>query len=311
MILVALLVAPWADATAAPDPLLAPLRLLLADALSKRVPAAPAAVSASQYEQTTSRTELRRQGCDAGRSNAGGLTILDFGKPAWNGHSYGTTLFSERFASNKAITRALYAFAVAYVRCLPRGSERRIVLARGTSNFGIAVPSPYDAGRAWARETRRLGRLFAAHRKLAERVTSAAADDIEPAWDTRFRRTRGFLHGFRGTPGRERLYNFGSLDGGGIWSVKQAYYASVRGNTRVVPQIYSHAMAHQWAELARSGLRTYHRPLRFAGVLTTGRARCRCSLEPHDARRALQRALALHVGAAAPVVPPTLTNIVY
>lgn len=217
---------------------------------------------------------------------------------------------SEGFASNKAVTRALYAFAVAYVRCLPRGSERRIVLARGTSNYGIAVPSPYDAGRAWARETHRLGRPFAAHRKLAAHVTSAAADDIEPAWDTGLRRTRGLLHGFRRAPSRERLDNFGSLDGGGIWTVKQAYDASVRGNTRVVPQIDSHAMAHQWAELARSGLRTYHRPLRFAGVLTTGRARCGCSLEPHDARRALQRALALHVGAAAPDVPPTLTKIV-
>ena len=142
-------------------------------------------------------------------------------------------------------------------------------------------------------------------------MTSAAADDIEPAWDPRFRRTRGFLRGFRAAPGRELLYNFGSLDGGGIWSVKQAYYASVRGNTRVVPQIYSRAMAHQWAELARSGLRTFHRPLRFAGVVTQGRDRCRCSLEPHDARRELQRALALHVGATAPDVPPTLTNIAF
>jgi hypothetical protein len=311
LVLLALLVAPWAHAAAAPDPLLGPLRVLLADAPSTRVSAPPAAVSASQYEQTTSRTEMRRQGCAAGRRDAGGLTILDFGKPAWNGHSYGTILFSERFASNKAITRALYAFAVSYVRCLPSGSDRRIVLGRGTSNYGIAVPSRYDAGRAWARETHRLGSLFAAHRNLAEHVTSAAADDIEPAWDTRFHRTRGFLRGFRAAPGYELLYNFGSLDGGGIWSVKQAYYASVRGNTRVVPQIYSRAMAHQWAELARSGLRTFHRPLRFAGVVTQGRDRCRCSLEPHDARRELQRALALHVGATAPDVPPTLTNIAF
>lgn len=289
-----------------------PLGLLLVDVPPKhRLAAPPAAVSASQYEQTTSRSELRRQGCAAARRNAGGLTILDFGKPSWNGHSYGTILFSGRFAPNKGITRALYAFAVSYVRCLPRGSDRRIVLARGTSNYGIVVPSPQDAGHAWARETNRLGRLFAAHRNLAEHVTSAAADDIEPAWDRAFVRTRGFLRGFRAAPSHERLYNFGSLDGGGIWSVEQAYYAAVQGNTRVVPQIYSHAMAHQWAELARSGLGTYHRPLRFAGVLTQHRARCGCSLEPHDARRALQRALALHVGSAAPVVPPTLTNIVY
>src|SRR5262249_39549520 len=151
---------------------------------------------------------------------------------------------------------------------------------------------------------------LAKHRKLAAHVTSAAADDIEPAWDVRFRRTRGFLRGFRSFPSRERLYNFGSLDGG-LWTVTQAYYASVKGNTRVVPQIYSHEMARQWAELARNGLRRYHRALRFAGVTTQHRARCGCSLEPHVARRALERALALHVGRAAPDVPPTLTNIVY
>ena len=52
----------------------------------------------------------------------------------------------------------------------------------------IVVPSPHDAGRAWAREANRLGRLFAAHRNLAEHVTSAAADDIEPAWDGASRR---------------------------------------------------------------------------------------------------------------------------
>ena len=276
-----------------------------------RVPVPRAAVSASRYEQTTSRPELRRQGCAVGRRNVGGLTILDFGKPAWNGHSYGTILFSERFASNKAITRALYAFAVGYVRCLPRSSDRRIVLARGTSNYRIVVPSAYDAGRAWARETRRLRRLFARHRNLAAHVTSVAADDIEPDWDKRFRRTRDFLRGFRSRRSHELLVNFGSLDGGGIWTVKQAYYVSAKGNTRVVPQIYSRAMAHQWAELARSGLRTFHRPLRFGGVITQHRARCACGLKPHAARRVLQRALALRVGASAPDVPPTLTNIVF
>jgi hypothetical protein len=326
---VALLGAAAAHAAAQPDPAQAeqgalglvqapvrPLGLLL-DILSgprpkrSQAPLPLAAVSASMYEQTTSPTELGRQGCTAGRRNAGGLTILDFGRPSWNGHSYGTILFSNRFASNKAITRALWAFAVAYVRCLPRQSERRIVLARGTSNYGISGPSPRDAGRAWARETHRLGRLFARHTNLAAHVSSAAADDMEPAWDVRFRRTRGFLRGFRSFPSKERLYNFGSLDGGGVWTVTQAYYATVKGNTRVVPQIYSHEMARQWAELARSGLRRYHRALRFAGVITQHRARCGCSLEPHDARRVLQRALALHVGRAAPDVPPTLTNIVY
>jgi hypothetical protein len=100
------LVAPWAQAFGLPAAPVRPLGLLLVDVPPEhKASAPPAAVSASQYEQTTSRAELRRQGCTAGRRNVVGLTILDFGNPAWNEHSYGTILFSERFASNEGITR--------------------------------------------------------------------------------------------------------------------------------------------------------------------------------------------------------------
>jgi hypothetical protein len=277
-------------------------------------PRPPAArVSVSRYEQTTDPKELQEQGCVAGRRDVGGLTILDFGKPSWNGHTYGTILFSNRFASNKHITQALYAFAVGYVRCLPRASDGRIVLARGTSNYEITVPSAYDAGRAWARETVRLSRRLALHPRLAEHVHSAAADDIEPAWDRGFRRTRSFLRGFRASPTRPLLYNFGSLDGGagGIWSVAQAYFAASGRATLVVPEIYNDSMAHQWAQLAKSGMQRYHRPLRFAGVVTQHHPRCGCSLKPNEARQALVEALAFHIGRTAPAVPPTFTNIAY
>jgi len=277
----------------------------------RHVKAPPASVSASRYEQTTGTAELRRQGCVAGRRNVGGLIILDFGKPSWNGHSFGTILFSNRFAPNRDVTRALYSFAVGYVRCLPASSERKIVVARGTSNYAMLLSKPYDAGRAWARWTHGLSRELAAHPNIAAHVSAAAADDLEPDWDRSFRRTGLFLRGFRSFPGHQLLYNFGSLDGGSIWTVRQAYYATALGNTRVVPQIYNHKMAKQWADLTRTALRRYHRAPRFAGVTTQHHARCGCSLKPHDARRALQRSLALHVGPAAANVPPLLTNIVY
>ena len=271
----------------------------------------PASVSASRYEHTTSRNELARQGCADGRRDVGGLLILDFGKPSWNGHSYGTILFSDRFAANRDITRALYAFAVAYARCLPSSSDRQLVLARGTSNFGLFLPSSADAGRAWARETHRLSSLLAAHPNVAAHVSSAGADDLEPDWDRSFQRTRGFLRGFRSFPGGQLLYNFGSLDGGDIWTLRQAYEATTMGNTLAVPEIYNHRMAEQWADFARQSLRRYHHAPRFAGVMTQHQAGCGCSLKPHAARRTLQHALAVHVGPTAPDVPPLLTNIVY
>ena len=80
-------------------------------------------------------------------------------------------------------------------------------------------------------------------------------------------------------------------------------------DTRVVPEIDCREMAHQWARLTKIALHEYKQPVRFAGVMTQHRARCGCSLKPKQARQALVRALAVHVGETAPTVPPTLTNI--
>ena len=90
---------------------------------------------------------LRAQGCSAAKRGVGGIVILAFGQPAYNGHTYGTNLFSGRFAGNKAITRAMFAYGYGYTRCLTRGSTLEIALARGTSNYRPQVPSAYKAGR--------------------------------------------------------------------------------------------------------------------------------------------------------------------
>jgi hypothetical protein len=121
----------------------------------------------SLYEHTTMLATLRAQGCSAARRGVGGIVILDFGQPAYNGHTYGTYLFSGRFAGNRRITQAMYGYAVGYHRCLRRGSALRISLARGTSNYHPQVPSAYRAGRKWARETMRLQHRLSAHASLA------------------------------------------------------------------------------------------------------------------------------------------------
>ena len=100
----------------------------------------------SLYEHTARPRTLRKQGCSAAKRGVGGIVILDFGQPAYNGHTYGTYLFSGRFAGNKAITQAMYAYAYGYHRCLRRGSNLKITLARGTSNYHPQVPSAYSAG---------------------------------------------------------------------------------------------------------------------------------------------------------------------
>jgi hypothetical protein len=266
----------------------------------------------SIYERTTRRMVFFRQGCRASRRGATGVVILDFGKPAYNGHTYGTILFSGAFAGNKAITRAMLAYASGYSHCLQRGSHDVIQLARGTSNYHPSVPSTFHAGRKWARETMTLQhQLRETH--LDAHVVSAAADDVEPAWDRGFRRTRDFYRGYASTRVGHALYNYGSLDGGivsGIWSVHQAFF--VTGGmryARAIPEIYNKAMAREWAALAQVARRRYHRPLKFAGVMTEHTSSNR-GMKPRDAHRALVRELAAQGRGAAPAaVPAAYTNI--
>jgi hypothetical protein len=275
----------------------------------RRVNPARARATISLYEHTVRRSTLLDQGCDAAKRGVGGIVILDFGQPAYNGHTYGTYLFSGAFAGNAAITRAMYAYAVGYRHCLPKGSDLSISLARGTSNYHPQVPSAYQAGRRWARETRRLQELLRTY-GLDSHVTSAAADDVEPAWDRSFHRTRDFFRGYRDAGANHVLYNYGSLDGGvgSIWNARQIFFvASGMRYVAAIPEIYNDAMAAQWAELAHIAKHRYNRPMKFAGVMTTHTSRNH-AVKPRDAHKMLVRALA-SVGTGLASVPPTLTNI--
>jgi hypothetical protein len=266
----------------------------------------------SLYERTTTQSVFRSQGCDAAKRGATGVVVLDFGKPAYNGHTYGTILFSGAFAGNRQITRAMIGYAVGYAHCLPRGSQDRISLARGTSNYHPSVPSTYHAGRKWARETMALQRAIRA-RRLEGHVVSAAADDVEPAWDPSFWRTREFYRGYADSRVGHSLYNYGSLDGGivsGVWTAHQAFY--VTGGMRYarpIPEIYNRAMAREWAALAQVARHRYHRPLRFAGVMTE-HTPGNHGVKPRDAHRMLVRELAVQGRGDAPAsVPAAYTNI--
>ena len=301
----ALLDVPAGDAT------LRERRLRVIRLEAKRQPHSRPRATISLYEHTVRRRILRAQGCSAAKRRVGGIVILDFGQPAYNGHSYGTYLFSGRFADNMAITRAMLAYAHGYRYCLARGSALAITLARGTSNYHPHVPSAYKAGRKWARETMALQKKLRAL-GLHDHVTAAAADDVEPSWDRSFHRTRDFFRGFRDARTGHLLYNFGSLDGGvgSVWNVRQVFFVtSGMKYARAIPEIYNHAMARQWAELAHIARTRYKRPVKFAGVMTTHTSRNR-GMKPRDAHHLLVRALASVVGEAAPDVPATLTNIV-
>ena len=269
------------------------------------------ATTLSIYERTTKPWILRAQGCSAARRHETGIVVLDFGKPMFKHHGYGTILFSGRFADNHRITTAMIGYARGYVSCLPDGSDAAIELGRGTSNYHPAVPSAYTAGIRWARATNKVASILHGE-GLDAHVVAAAANDAEPAWDPRFRKTRDFFHGFRVATHGHTLYDYGSLDGGvgAVWSAKQAWYVAggIR-HTKALPEIYNHAMARQWAELARIASSRYHRGVRFAGVMTQGTAGCNCGLRPHAAHRVLADALDAE-GVTNVVLPDGGTNIV-
>jgi hypothetical protein len=268
------------------------------------------ATTLSIYEHKAHHWILDAQGCAAGRRQENGVVVLDFGKPAFERHEYGTILFSGRFADNHRITRAMLAYAHGYVSCLPKDSTASIELARGTSNYHPAVPSAYSAGVRWARETNVLGRELA-QRGWSAHVEAAAADDAEPAWDPQFRKTGQFFHGFRAAVHGHTLYDYGSLDGGvgAVWSARQAWYvAGGLRHTKALPEIYSSAMAREWAELARIARGRYHKAVQFAGVMTQGTSGCDCGLRPSAAHRVLARALQSE-GLDDAVLPAGGTNI--
>jgi hypothetical protein len=265
----------------------------------------------SLYERTAAPQVLHQQGCRAAHRGVNGIVILDFGKPDWSGR-YGARLFSGRFAGNHAITTGLLAYARGWARCGGRARGRHIVLARGTSNYDLrGLPSSYTAGKRWAGETIRLAHRLR-HSGLAEHVSSAAADDVEPAWDRGFHRTHDFYRGYCDARPGYAIYDFGSLDGGagGIWSARQAFYiASGMRYARAIPEIYNHAMARQWAHLAHVALRRYHRQLRFAGLITQHSGNPRAGFRPAVAHRMLRHALIARIGRQAPWVPRNLTDI--
>jgi hypothetical protein len=247
----------------------------------------------SIYEHTAHPWILAEQGCSAAHRHEKGIVVLDFGKPAYEHGGYGTLLFSGRFAPNHKITNAMFGYAHGYVSCLPKGSTASIEIARGTSNYHPAVPSAYEAGVRWARETNRLG-LMLGRKGLAVHVEPAAADDAEPAWDPSFRKTRQFFHGFRMAVHGHVLYDYGSLDGGvgAVWSARQAWYvAGGLRHTKALPEIYNSAMAREWADLARIARGRYHHGVRFAGVMTQGTKSCDCGFRPTAAHRVLAQAL--------------------
>ncbi len=161
---------------------------------------APPARTTSYYERSANPLVLYRQGEKAGKSAAQGIVILDFGRPADNGLSYGTMGFGGPFVPFASITRGVENYIRGYYRYAP--SYTTLDVAVGTNN-SCGPGQPCGAGAdicgcpdepsnlvAWGSQlaltVMKIGAWttdLKARDAFTDDVGVVGADDAEPAYD--------------------------------------------------------------------------------------------------------------------------------
>jgi len=86
----------------------------------------------SYYERNANPAVLYRQGEQAGKADAQGIVILDFGRPAYLDGSDGTWSYSNAFISLVSIASAVESYVSAYYAYAPRDATLNVAV--GTNN---------------------------------------------------------------------------------------------------------------------------------------------------------------------------------
>jgi hypothetical protein len=249
----------------------------------------------SYYEKDANPSTLYSQGCASGQSQAQGVKILDFGRPAYNRNAYGTIGYAGAFIPNSAIIAASQGFARGYYHCLPSRSPAHIALAVGTNNScpncSLEPPSSYKAGENWAFAIEALQRYLTAH-GISDKVRASAADDIEPSHDPGYSASHDFVAGYSAISGYTYpLWNFGSLDSG-YWSPAQLHYVTW-GAKPAVPfgEIYASHQAQEWQDLNLWSVKHTGRALHIFGVTALNHGARRCGLSDDQAYNTMVKTL--------------------
>jgi hypothetical protein len=241
-------------------------------------------VTRSYYEHDTNTAHFRSQGCLAAKSSARGVVLLDFGRPIYEGHQYGTLLLSvNKFASMTAIRKAAIAFGSGFVRC---GGARRgsMIVAISTNNScslndracgasaSTQPPSFAEEGRRLAAAANAFGTWIGATLRRSRALTAAAGDDIEPAWEDKAApvHTTDLVAGYNGVASAPFFYDFGSNESAANWTPAIRYRLAY-GLPRdfPIPQIYYTGMADEWHDTSQWGAKNGRfGKIFFAGVLS-------------------------------------------
>ena len=225
----------------------------------------------------------------AGRSAAQGIVILDFGRPADDGVSYGTMGFGGPFIPFTSITRGVENYIRGYYRFAP--SYTTLDVAVGTNNScGPSQPCGAGTGTCgcpdepsnfafwgsqlaltvmkigtWATELK-------ARDGYTDNVEVVAADDAEPAYDPGYSNTYDLLAGYaatvRGTA--PAMVDYGSAEAS-YWTERQLLQVAYGFRPDVpMPQVYYASEAADWGALLRYAKARRGQVMTIFGVLTEG-----------------------------------------
>ena len=224
------------------------------------------AATTSHYEYSANPAALYQQGEAAGAANSQGLVILDFGRPAYDGSTYGMIDHADGYISLGSIVTAVESYLRAYVRYA--GADTHLYVAIGTNNscgtgqpcgdivcgcsdqppsfsvYGAQLAAAVEAVQSWVTWWR-------SSTGFTDLVTVVAGDDAEPAYDPAYMNTYDLLAGYARAVGgyAPAMVDYGSADPG-YWTESQLLQVANGFPPDVaVPEIYQQIDATEWADL--------------------------------------------------------------
>ena len=242
----------------------------------------------SYYERDANPKVLFLQGEDAGKAASQGIVILDFGRPAVDGASYGTMGYGGTFLSLQSIAAGVQSYITAYYRYAPPLTFLNVAV--GTNNScGTGQPCGKTAscgcpdeppnfttwGGQFALVVEDIG-VWASAAKAQSGYTDdvrvVGADDIEPAFDPGYYNTYDLLAGYAGAVGGyfPPLVDYGSAEASD-WTEGQLLQVAYGFRPDVaMPEIYYPADAAEWAALLSYAKARLGKAVEVYGVLTEG-----------------------------------------
>ena len=217
----------------------------------------------SRYISTTDVSRWYDLGCLLGQAVANGSRPMDgtvflaFGRPYYDGTSYGTIIYNNSFRTTAQIRQVAYNYGYGYYVCAPQGATLEVSI--GTTNLGGYTT--FSHGQAWANMVDATNDMYVNNCCIADAVYASGANDMELDWNPPAA-TRAWGDGYNAA-GDWWYNNFGDAAGcppyGSCkngWTQDDLWYVSWGIPAAFpFPQIYNEtgANAQQWQRVSLRG----------------------------------------------------------